>query len=103
MTDKIEDCQHEGWDVFYGVIQCADCGASIADALSTLRTQRDEVIEECARIIDERAAMYRGKAEKCDITAPDTLTLRECLASNAEACEWDAAAIRALKTREERG
>jgi fructoselysine-6-P-deglycase FrlB-like protein len=69
--------------------------------VAALRAQRNEVVEECARVADKRAVMYRGKSEQHDSAAPDTFTLRECLASNAEACEWDAAAIRNLKSQDQ--
>lgn len=57
--------------------------------------QSDKVWEEAAKVLDERASMYRAKAEKHDSAAADTVTEHERLVSNAEASEHAAAAIRA--------
>lgn len=58
--------------------------------------ERARALEEAARIMDARAAMYRTKAERHYPLAPDSLTEHERFISNAEASEHGAAAIRAL-------
>ncbi len=64
-------------------------------ALSVIESRvRAEERDRAARILDERAAMYRAKAERHDLLADDTLTEHERFISNAEATEWGAAAIR---------
>ena len=97
----------------FHTLRCKVCGADnprdnrcLVRSLATDTTpsrdeegsvDREATLEEAAQIMDARAAMYRAKAERHDPLAPDSLTEHERFISNAEASEWGAAAIRAIR------
>lgn len=64
---------------------------------------RATALEEAARVMDERAAMYRAKADELDPLGEGTYTQHEVRLSNAEASEWGAAAIRQLSSSPDEG
>ena len=71
---------------------CCIARATLAVAEPAIRADERE---RAAKVLDERAAMYRKKAARHSALADDTLTEHERLTSNAEATEWGATAIRA--------
>lgn len=97
LVERLRICQEYGIFTASMMDKAASYGEA-ADAIEQLQRQLAEAVanerEACARIMDERAAMYRTKAERHFGNSEPLYSEWEKISSNAEASYWGAAAIR---------